>query len=150
MAGTFTKLWYHLVFSTNNRANLITAELQPRLHEYLGGIVRSAGGTALEIGGVPDHVHLLVRWRADEAVSDLLRRVKRNSSAWIHETIPGQQAFRWQEGYGAFSVSHSNVERVQRYIAGQTEQHRAQSFQDEFLEFLRRHEIEYDERYVWE
>ncbi len=150
MAGTFTKLWYHLVFSTKHRANLITPELQPRLHEYLGGIVRAAGGTALEIGGTSDHVHLLVRWRADEAVSELLRRVKRNSSAWLHETFPERRAFYWQKGYGAFTVSHSNVEHVRRYIGGQGEHHRTQSFQDEFLEFLRRHEVEYDERYIWE
>jgi REP element-mobilizing transposase RayT len=115
----------------------------------MGGIVRSIDGIALAIDGPSDHVHLLVKTPATAAMADVVRTVKTNSSKWVHETFP-RAAFAWQTGYGAFSVSCSNVEAVSEYITGQEEHHKSVSFQEEFVAFLRRHGIEYDERYIWE
>jgi REP element-mobilizing transposase RayT len=149
MPGTYTKLLYHVVFSTKHRARLITVELQPRLHEYLGGIVRGEKGMAIRIGGTADHVHLLIRWRTDESLATLMRNVKSHSSLWVHQTFPQMQEFRWQEGYGAFTVSQSQAEAVDRYIQNQVQHHRERSFEEEFIELLKVHGIEYDERYLW-
>jgi len=123
MAGTFTRLLYHVVFSTKHRANLIAPELQARLYDYLGGIVRGERGRAHEIGGVADHVHLLIQWRTDEALSTLMRRLKANSSRWLHAEFPAMRGFAWQEGYAAFTVSPSQFETVRRYVQNQAAHH---------------------------
>lgn len=99
---------------------------------------------------MPDHVHLLASLSKELAVSDAMRIVKANSSGWIHDQFPDKRHFGWQAGYGAFSVSHSNLESVKQYIARQAEHHRVKTFQEEFVEFLKRHDIEYDERYLWD
>ncbi len=148
MPGTHSNLLYHIVFSTKGRAEMIKGETQHRIHEYLGGIVRSEGGVAYQIGGMPDHVHLLVRWRTDEALSTLLRQVKSNSSRWIHETFPAISAFAWQEGYSAFTVSQSQKDIVVRYIANQEQHHRGRTFEDELVELLKAHQVEFDPRYL--
>jgi REP element-mobilizing transposase RayT len=149
MADTFTNLLTHVIFSTKDRLPLITPEIKPRLHAYLGGIVRSLDGIALAIDGPIDHVHLLIKTPASAALADVIRTVKANSSRWVHETFP-RADFAWQTGYGAFSVSFSNVEQVRTYIANQEDHHKTISFQEEFVAFLKRHSIEYDERYIWE
>lgn len=102
------------------------------------------------MGGMPDHVHLLVRWRPDESISDLLREVKSRSSGWIHDTFPEFGSFAWQDGYSAFSVSASQVEAVERYIANQHIHHGGMTYQEEVVALLRKHGIEYDERYLWD
>jgi putative transposase len=140
----------HFIFSTKDRVPYIDAELKPRLLAYMGGIVNELGGEPLIINGVADHVHLLVRLRPAVAPAELLRVLKTNSSRWVHEEWKSRSAFGWQTGYGAFSVSESNVRRVSRYIAEQEEHHRKVSFQEEFMTFLRKHRIDYDERYIWE
>jgi REP element-mobilizing transposase RayT len=147
---SFTCLHYHLVWSTKHREPTITPDLRPRLYEYLGGIVRSEGGMLLTVGGVADHVHLLARLSQQTAVADLLRVAKANSTKWVHDTFPTSAGFGWQTGYGAFTVSYSQLDAVRHYIARQEEHHRTVTFQDEFREFLRRHGIEFDERYLWE
>ena len=144
MPGTYSRILLHVVFSTKGRARLITPDLEPRLHAYLGGIVRDEKGVACEIGGTGNHVHLLVSWRTDESVAGLVRRVKGGSSLWVHQTFPGLQAFAWQEGYGAFSVSESRVERVREYISNQAEHHRVATFEEEFVALLKRHKIEFE------
>ncbi|MCA1614881.1 MAG: IS200/IS605 family transposase [Acidobacteria bacterium] len=146
MPHTFTNLLTHVIFGTKDRAPLIGAELRPELHAYVGGIVRELGGRAVAINGVADHVHLLVSLPPTLSLSDMMRVLKANSSRWVKETrrIP----FAWQAGYGAFSVSRSNVSAVANYIARQEEHHRRLSFRDEFITFLRRHGVEYDERYI--
>ena len=116
----------------------------------MGGIVRSMNGIAVRIGGMPDHVHLLVRWRTDETLAALMRTVKARSSAWIHDNFPELRGFAWQDGYAAFTVSQSQAAAVERYIATQAEHHRKHSFQEELIDFFRAHEIEYDERYIWD
>ena len=148
MPQPYTSLNYHIVFSTKNREPWITADLQPRLYEYLGGILRAEGSALLAAGGTVDHVHLLVSLSKEIAVADALRVIKTNSSKWIHETFPSLSGFAWQVGYGAFSVSCSNLDSVKRYLANQAEHHRTQTFQEEFHALLRRYRIEFDERHL--
>jgi REP element-mobilizing transposase RayT len=148
MPQSYTNLLYHLVFSTKDRKPLITTEAQPRLYGYMGGIVQRFGGIPLAMGGTDDHVHVLVKLRPDYALSDILRDLKANATGWMHELFPDLSDFYWQRGYGAFTVSHSNVESVQSYIANQLEHHKKISFRDEFIGFLRVNGIEFDERYI--
>jgi putative transposase len=145
MAQSFTNLIYHIVFSTKDRKPLITDAHQSRLYDYIGGTIRELGGISLAINGTEDHVHLLVKMRPDKALSDVLRDLKANTSGWMHDVFPGLKYFSWQRGYGAFTVSQSNVEKVRDYIARQKEHHQKKSFRDEFKEFLQANDIEYDE-----
>ena len=149
MPQSYTCLYYHIIFSTKRRLPLITTDLQQRLYDYIGGIIQHERERLTSAGGTNDHVHLLISLRAQTAVSDMLRLLKANSSKWVHETFADQRNFGWQDGYGAFSVSSSNVGRVRQYIAEQEQHHRHLSFQEEFVEFLKRHGVEYDERYIW-
>ncbi|MBU0617492.1 MAG: IS200/IS605 family transposase [Planctomycetes bacterium] len=149
MPSSYTGLRYHLIFSTKNRVPQINPSMRDRLHEYLGGIVRDEKGRLIAAGGTPDHVYLLISTHPQTALSDLLRQTKASSSRWIHETFADLRDFGWQDGYGAFTVSHSNVGQVTKYIAEQEEHLRRVSFQEEFIEFLRRHDVPYDERYIW-
>ncbi|OQZ07085.1 MAG: transposase [Planctomycetes bacterium UTPLA1] len=149
MPTAYTQNYYHLVFSTKGRSNYIKSELEPRLYAFIGGIVRDLRCQLLGINGMPDHVHLLIRYRADLSISDLVRHIKGRSSKWIHETFPAYADFSWQEGYGGFTVSRSAVPEVEAYIARQKDHHQRQSFNDEFLELLRRHGIEFDENEVF-
>jgi putative transposase len=148
MGDTYTKLVYHIVFATKGRAAMITPALRDRLYEYMGGIIRGQRGSLLEIGGMPDHVHLLARFRADASVSEMLRLIKSNSSGWAHGLAEIFQGFDWQEGYAAFSVSGSQIESVRHYIATQEEHHAKWDLRDELITLLRKHGIEFDERYV--
>ena len=150
MSQTFTNLLYHVIFSTKNREPFVDAELSQPLHAYLGGILLEQGGRPLIVGGVADHVHVLTHLPKMLLVPDALRVLKSNSSRWVHEQFPGRAAFAWQTGYAAFSVSQSGVEDVRRYIANQEEHHKSVSFQDEYRAFLRRHALEFDERYMWD
>ncbi|HTB85703.1 MAG TPA: IS200/IS605 family transposase [Candidatus Sulfotelmatobacter sp.] len=150
MAHTFTHLLTHIVFSTKERRPLLDADLKARLFPYLGGIIRAHDGKALIINGPSDHVHILASLAAKYALSDLMRELKADSSGWVHKNFQGQKTFAWQIGYGAFSVSHSSLPEVEKYIAGQEEHHRKVSFQEEFVAFLKKHQIEYDERFLWE
>jgi REP element-mobilizing transposase RayT len=149
MAGTFTNLLYHLVFSTKDRIPLIDQRLQHNLYEYIGGIIRGEGGVLLEIGGMPDHVHLLTKFKPVKSVSEMLNRIKAKSSKWANETKLIEQDFAWQGGYAAFSVSESQVATIRLYLQNQEEHHRRQSYQDEVRALLDKHGIEYDERYLW-
>lgn len=150
MPHTFTSLWCHVIFSTKDRQPLIDVEVRPRLFAYMAGIVREAGATALAVNGVDDHVHLLIGLPAKLSVADAMRVLKTNASRWVHEQWPHRRSFAWQAGYGAFGVSRSNVDEVVRYVEQQEDHHRRMTFQDEYLAFLRRHGIAFDERYVWE
>lgn len=145
MPSTHLSLHYHIVFSTKDRVRSIRPEWRDKLHAYLGGIVRNIGGVPECIGGVDDHVHLLLGLRA---TADVVRDIKANSSGWVHEDA-GDATFAWQEGYGAFTVSAQLARQVCEYIAKQPEHHRARSFQEEYVEFLKRGMVEYDERYLW-
>jgi REP element-mobilizing transposase RayT len=149
MANTYTCLHYHLVFSTKNRHPWIRADIEHRIWEYLGGIARQNGMKALQIGGIEDHVHIVLGAPPTLAVSKALQLLKGTSSKWIHENFPALAAFEWQDGYGAFSVGKSQLPDVIEYVANQREHHRGRSFQEEFRVLLEKHGIEYDERYLW-
>jgi len=148
LSHTAGNLVLHLIFSTKGRQPLITNQIRGDLFAYLGGIVREMKGTALTINGTNDHVHMLIRIRPVQAAADIARAVKANSSKWIHEKWNLQ--FAWQKGYGAFSVSESNVPAVSRYIATQEEHHKKRTFQEEYVAFLKKNNVQYDERYIWE
>ena len=148
MSDSYTNLLYHIVFSTKDRRPLINPAHEVRLYDYIGGTIRSLGGICLELNGTEDHVHLLAKLRPTRAVSDVLRELKANASCWMHEVFPSLNNFSWQRGYGAFTVSHSNVNEVRRYIARQKEHHQKVSFRDEFIQFLKANGIEYDERFI--
>ena len=148
MSDSYTNLLYHIVFSTKDRRPLITPEYELRLYDYIGGTLRRAGGISLELNGTEDHIHLLAKLRPDRAVSDVLRDLKANATGWMHDVFPSLKDFSWQRGYGAFTVSQSNVEEVRRYITKQKEHHRRISFRDEFIQFLQANGIEYNERFI--
>ena len=148
MPSTHLSLHYHVVFSTKDRVPLIAPAWRERLHAFLGGTVNQLGGVPEAIGGVADHVHLLLGLRATHALADVLREVKAVSSRWVHDEI-GVPAFQWQEGYGKFTVGAPQRAEVRHYIARQEEHHRTRTFQEEYVEFLRRAGVEYDERYLW-
>jgi REP element-mobilizing transposase RayT len=148
MAHSHTKLIFHCVFSTKGRAPSLEKPVRLRLFEYLGGIAQNHGAHLLSAGGTNDHVHLLIELNASTPIAEMMRTLKAVSSKWIHETFPQLAHFAWQTGYGAFTVSVSAVEEVTRYILNQEEHHRGRSFEEEYLSFLRRHGISYDERYV--
>ncbi len=148
MAQSYTNLLYHIVFSTKDRKPLITADVKPRLYEYIGGTIRGLGGVILAIGGMEDHAHVLTKLRPDKSVSDVLRDLKANSSGWIHDVFPELKDFSWQRGYGAFTVSASQVDKVRQYIANQEDHHRKHDFRDEFIGLLIKNGIEFDERYL--
>src|SRR5438034_8491181 len=145
MPSTHLSLHYHIVFGTKNHEPIIQPPWRGKLHAYLGGIIRTANGIAVSIGGVADHVHLLVGLRATHCLADVLRELKSVSSGWMHDEI-GLHAFTWQEGYGAFTVSASQCNAVRRYIEQQEEHHRTRTFREEYLELLRRSGVEFDER----
>ena len=149
MSHTYTHLVIHVVFSTKDRLPLISPETKNDLLAYIGGIVREEGAKALIVNGTNDHLHMLVSLPATLAVANLMRVVKTNSSRWVHEKWPDRGHFGWQQGYGAFSVSHSALSAVEAYITNQEEHHRKITFQEEFLALLKKHEIPYDERYIW-
>ena len=146
MSDSYTNLLYHIIFSTKDRRPLITSEYESRLYDYIGGTIRGFGGISLELNGTEDHVHLLAKLRPDVALSSVLRDLKANATGWMHDVFPNLRDFSWQRGYGAFTVSQSNVEEVRRYIARQKKHHRKTSFRDEFISFLKANGLEYDER----
>jgi putative transposase len=149
MSQSYCNLLYHLVFSTKGRRRWLGDGMRARVHSYLGGAVRDEGGVALVVNGTSDHVHILGRLRQDKAISAVLRDIKSNSSGWLHRTFPEVSLFAWQGGYGAFTVSASQVEKTRRYILDQEEHHKTQTFEEEFIALLKAHGIEYDERYIW-
>src|SRR5580658_8297077 len=168
MAQSYTNLLYHILFSTAERCPSIAAELEPRLHEYMGGIVKSNGGVPLAINGMPDHVHLLAKLRQDVTLSDFLRELKSVSSGWVddtfqqdtfqqdtfqqdtfqRDTFPQAGKFGWQNGCTAFTVSKSQAGKVATYIRNQKQHHRKTGSVDELKMLLRAHGVDFDEKYL--
>ena len=142
MGHTHTCLHYHCVFGTKGRRNSIYQDLQPRLHAYLGGIVKNIGGLPVQIGGMDDHVHALVSLPGHVSPSSAVGRMKSNSSKWIHRLPQAMRDFGWQEGYSAFTVSRSNLDAVAMYIASQREHHKGMSFEEELAALFERHGID--------
>ena len=147
MPSTYLSLHYHIVFSTKEREASIGSDIRPSLHEYLGGTIKGLGGHSRMVGGMADHVHLLVDLLATHVLADTVREVKKASSKWMRETahVP---SFAWQEGYAAFTVSASSLEKVRDYVANQEDHHRERSFLDELRSLLKKSGVEFDERYL--
>jgi putative transposase len=137
--------WQHVVFSTKERRPCLKSDLQKKLWPYLGGIADHHGMRATAIGGVEDHVHILVAIPGPLAVSTAVQKLKANSSRWVRQSLPH---FSWQEGFAAFSVSASNLQAVTSYIEGQQEHHRKRTFQEELVSMLKKHDVQYDHRYI--
>ena len=149
MANTYTALHYHIVFSTKNREPWLIAAKEVKVWEYFGGIARNNSMKALQVGGYDDHIHVLLAVPASVSVSKAVQLLKGASSRWIHGTWPELAGFAWQDGYGAFTVGVSQIADTVHYIQGQRDHHSSKSFQDEYLHFLHKHGVEYDERYIW-
>ena len=151
MAQSLARILLHIVFSTKDRQPFLRdRELREETHRYLGGILTNLHCQPLITGGVEDHVHLLLAFSRTETVADVVKELKRASNVWLKAKAPQLADFAWQSGYGVFSIGQSQVEALRSYITGQEGHHRKVSFQDEFRELLRRYEIEFDERYVWD
>jgi REP element-mobilizing transposase RayT len=160
MAQSLAKLYVHVIFSTKNRAPWLTPALRAKLFPYLAGVLQEMHCPPIEIGGVADHVHGLCAQDKGIALVDMIKEMKTATSAWIKKQenqgpellvmAPSLKDFHWQSGYGAFSVSASNVQKVRSYILGQEEHHRQESFQEEFIRFLEKYQVEYHAQYVWD
>jgi REP element-mobilizing transposase RayT len=151
MPQSLSAVYLHLVFSTKERsAFLRDATLRTEMQAYLGGVSKQLDCPPLIVGGIEDHVHLLARFGRGISQSAWVKEVKRVSSLWIKQREPSMRGFAWQAGYGVFSVSPSQLDTVQRYIANQEEHHKKRGFQDEFRGMLKEHRVEWDERYVWD
>ena len=150
MAHTFANLLTHVIFSTKDRDPLILPDLKPDLLAYLGGIVRELQGKCVAANSMPDHVHMLLWLPPSVAMAEALRIVKTNSSRWARQKSGRRRGFAWQTGYGAFSVSQSNSASVAKYIREQEKHHRHVTFQEEFISFLKKNAVRYDERFIWE
>jgi REP element-mobilizing transposase RayT len=150
MAGKYLSLLVHFIWSTAGREPWIGSDWQDDLYGFVGGIMKKKNAKLISAGGMHDHIHLYASLPSTISIADFVNVVKSNSSRWVHESFPNKRGFSWQEGYGAFSVSKSEEKRVIGYIQNQHEHHAKRSFKDEFLDFLVRYEIEYDERYLWD
>ncbi|MEO5803950.1 MAG: IS200/IS605 family transposase [Verrucomicrobiota bacterium] len=150
MAQSLSKILIHLVFSTKHRERLLSDDVRSELHPYMNKILVEMDSPAIAIGSVEDHIHILFRLSKNHALCKVIEEVKTSSSKWIKTKGAQFRNFHWQSGYGAFSVSQSNVEEVRAYIANQKEHHRTKTFQEEFRTFLKKYEVDFDERYVWD
>ena len=150
MGQSLVKNYIHIVFSTKHREALIYPPVEAELHAYLGGICKKLDCPVLKVGGYTDHIHILCMLSKKIALMKLMEELKSHSSKWIKSKGPGYKHFYWQDGYGAFSVNPSEVDKVIAYIENQHEHHRKKAFQDEYSAFLKKYKVEYDEKYVWE
>jgi putative transposase len=150
MANTYSQLLTHIVFSTKCRQRWLAPIIRPKLFAYFGGILRNENAHLIAAGGVEDHVHLLIQYRTDHAIANLVRPLKSRSSAWLKQTVNDLTSFQWQDGYAAFSVSQSVVPEVMAYIHNQVEHHRERDFMTELLLMLDKHGIDYRREYVFD
>ena len=147
MPSSHIASYFHLVFSTKDRMRFIDAEWEPRLHSYLGGIVKGMEAVPMQIGGIEDHVHLLVSLKSKHRLDYFLRDLKADSSEWVHKEIT--RKFEWQKGYGAFSVSPTAIEAVRQYIKNQRQHHLKIDFKNEYIDLLKKANLEFDDEYLW-
>src|SRR5215216_6494714 len=150
MPQSLSKLILHVIFSTKDREPWLDSNVRQRMHAYLATIYRDLGADFVHVGGVSDHVHVVTTLPRTLSQAQLIEQIKKTSSKWIKALDVWYRGFAWQRGYGAFSVSPSQLEAVRRYIDGQQEHHRTRTFQEEYRELLRKHTIDFDERYVWD
>jgi putative transposase len=152
MAGTFSQIYIQIVFAVKGRENLICSDWKEKLFSYIAGIIKGKGQKPIIVNGVYNHLHVFVELRSSMAVSDLVRDIKNNSTKFVNENKFVKGKFSWQEGYGAFSYSHSHIKSVYNYILNQEKHHKKKTFREEYLEFLKLFDIDYDEKYlfVWD
>ncbi|MBN8577451.1 MAG: IS200/IS605 family transposase [Cytophagales bacterium] len=150
MAGTFSQLYIQIVFAVKGRENLISRPWKDDLHKYIAGIIRGKEQKSIIVNGMPDHIHAFVGLRPSMTISDLVRDIKNNSSNFINNNKLVKGNFSWQEGYGTFSYSHSHIQQVYDYILNQEEHHKKRTFRDEYLELLKKFEIEFDAKYLFD
>jgi putative transposase len=150
MADTYTKIYIHVIFTIQGRRNLIDNQHKDELHKYITGIIQNKKQKVIAINGMPDHIHILIGIKPDIALSDLMRDVKANSSKFINEKRWIAGKFNWQEGFGGFSYSHSQLDSVANYIRNQEEHHSRKTFRDEYLDMLRKFDVEYDPKYIFD
>ena len=150
MANTFSQIYIQTVFAVSGRLSLVTSDFKEELHKYITGIVTKQGQKLIRINGMPDHLHILIGLKPAKALADLVRDIKSDSSEWINKKHLARGKFAWQEGYGAFSYGHSQLDTIVRYIENQEKHHRRRSFRDEYLTLLRKFEIDFKEEYVFE
>lgn len=148
--GRYAQLIYHLVFGTKYRQPLIQDDMQSRLYSYIKGLLRNRESRLIEIGGMSDHLHILAHLSPTRAVADMMRDLKALSSKWMNLQPENSSSFEWQRGYGAFTVSYSRVPRLREYIRNQEEHHRVKSFQEEYIEILKRHGVEFQTQRLFE
>lgn len=149
MAGTFSQIYIQVVFAVKGRESLIQKEWEERLYQYITGIIRAKEQKLIAINGMPDHIHIFIGMKPSCCLSDLVREVKKSSNDFINENKLSKFKFSWQEGYGAFSYSHSQIDAVAKYILNQKEHHRKITFKEEYVDFLKKFVIEYDEKYLF-
>ena len=149
MANTYTQIHIQCVIAVKFRQALIQPDFKERLNQYITGIINNNGHKVIAINGMPDHLHIFFGFRPDQSLSDLMRIVKGESSEWINKEKLTSTKFRWQEGYGAFSYSRSQIKIVAEYIANQEEHHRKLTFLEEYKSFLEKFEVEHDEKYIF-
>ena len=149
MANTFSQIYIQTVFAVSNRESLIKQEFKEELYKYITGIVRNQGQKLISINGMSDHVHILIGLRPAKALADLVREVKADSTNFVNENKFVRGRFNWQEGYGAFSYGHSQLDTIIRYIQNQEKHHSRRSFKDEYLTLLRKFDIAFEEKYVF-
>jgi REP element-mobilizing transposase RayT len=150
MANTFSQIYIQTVFAVSGRLSLINQDFREELHKYITGIVRKQDQKLISINSMPDHIHILIGLRPAMALADLVRDIKSDSSEWVNKKRLARGKFGWQEGYGAFSYGHSQLNRIIRYIENQEKHHRKRSFKDEYLTLLRKFEIEFNDKYMFE
>jgi len=148
MANTFTQIYLHLVFAVQNRQSLIQPEWQEELFKYITGIIQNNGHKLIAINGIPNHLHIAVGYKAHQLIPDLLQDVKGCSSKWINEKRFVRGKFNWQSGYGAFSFSHSHIDRVVKYIANQEQHHKKKHFREEYIDLLKKYDLPYNEKFI--
>ena len=149
MAGTFSQLYIHIVFAVKGRENLIGKTWKDDLHKYIAGIIKGKNQKPIIINGMPDHIHCFIGLKPTIAISDLVRDIKNNSSKFINDKKLVRGKFSWQEGYGAFSYSHSHIQNVYNYILNQKDHHKRKTFKEEYLELMKKFEIDYNEKYLF-
>ena len=150
MSQSLVSVFIHLVFSTKNRVPMLREGLRPNLHAYIGRVLQAHKASLLKAGGTIDHVHLVISLGKELSVAGAVREIKSKSSAWIHREYPRLRRFSWQGGYAGFSVSESDLDAVIRYVEVQEQHHRNRTFQDELRALLRKHQVNFDERYLWD
>jgi len=150
MPGTYSQIYIQVVFAVKGRDNLIHSNWEEELYKYIGGIIRNKGQKLLAINGMPDHIHILIGMKPSCCLSDLVREIKKSSNELANKKKFVRGKFQWQEGYGAFSYSHSALDKVITYINNQKEHHKKRTFKHEYLEFLRKYEIEFKDEYLFE